>query len=92
MDGIYQFNPEKENNILVVYNGSQITSIENVFQIGAMPFPITSTFNNATNAIDNIEAGKLIVKDGNMYNLNGQRVGSNAKGIVIVNGKKYLRR
>lgn len=92
MDGIYQFNPEKENNILVVYSGSQITSIENAFQVGAMPFPITSTFNNATNAVDNIEAGKPTVKDGNMYDLNGQRVGSNAKGIVIVNGKKYLRR
>ena len=27
-----------------------------------------------------------------MYNINGQRVNDNSKGIVIINGKKYLRR
>lgn len=28
--------------------------------------------------------------DGKMYNLNGQRVSSSYKGIVIMNGKKYV--
>ncbi|MGN1246536.1 MAG: hypothetical protein ACI4UN_07870 [Muribaculaceae bacterium] len=30
--------------------------------------------------------------DGIMYNVAGQRVGKDAKGIVIINGKKYLKR
>ena len=28
--------------------------------------------------------------DGKMYNLNGQRVSNNYKGVVVVNGKKVL--
>ena len=30
--------------------------------------------------------------DGVVYNVAGQRVGKDAKGIVIINGKKYLKR
>ncbi|MBP5508585.1 MAG: chitobiase/beta-hexosaminidase C-terminal domain-containing protein [Prevotella sp.] len=32
------------------------------------------------------------IVDGNAYNLNGQRVKSNYKGVVIVNGKKYFKK
>jgi len=32
------------------------------------------------------------IVDGNAYNLNGQRVKSNYKGVVIVNGKKYYKK
>lgn len=32
------------------------------------------------------------VKDGKAYNLAGQRVGKNYRGVVIVNGKKYIRK
>lgn len=91
MDGEYTFNSTKDNNISVAYNGNQVSAIVNTFQMGAMPFPIVSTFNGAASGISGVKAEKTM-GNGLMYNLNGQRVGSNAKGIVIVNGKKYLRR
>lgn len=40
MDGEYAFNSERDNNILVKYNGSNVESIVNTFQMGAMPFGI----------------------------------------------------
>lgn len=41
--------------------------------------------------VDGIETiENVTVKNNAAYNLNGQRVNANAKGIVIVNGKKYL--
>ena len=40
-----------------------------------------------------VEAIKTIVKtDGVMYNLAGQKVGKDYKGIVIMNGKKYMQK
>lgn len=90
MDSDYKFNSEKENNILVKYNGSQIESIVNTFQMGAMPFDIVSTFASVA-SINAVEATKRIA-DTNVYNLAGQSVGDNAKGIVIINGKKILRK
>lgn len=41
--------------------------------------------------IDAID-GKPVSTDGSVYNLSGQRVGDDYKGIVIVNGRKVLRR
>lgn len=91
MDGEYTFNSTKDNNISVAYNGNQVSAIVNTFQMGAMPFPIVSTFSNTASGISGVKAEKA-VGNGLMYNLNGQRVGSNAKGIVIINGKKYLKK
>lgn len=91
MDGEYTFNSTKDNNISVAYNGNQVSAIVNTFQMGAMPFPIVSTFSNTASGISGVKAEKA-VDNGLMYNLNGQRVGSNAKGIVIINGKKYLKK
>lgn len=96
MDNDYEFNSAKDNNILVKYNGNSVTDIVNNFQMGAMPFPITSSFKNVTNGIDSVKDGvkadNLQKNDGKMYNLNGQQVGENYKGVVIVNGKKYLKK
>ncbi len=89
MDGDYKFNAEKNNNILVTYNGNQVSSIVNTFQMGAMPFSIVSTFGNAINAIQNVKVEKTSSNEV-IYNLNGQRVSGSHKGIVIINGKKYL--
>lgn len=48
---------------------------------------IRMVVNGETTGINTIE----IVKANNIsYNLNGQRVNANAKGIVIVNGRKYI--
>ena len=38
MDGEYTFNSEKDNNILVKYDGNRVTDIVNTFQMGSMPF------------------------------------------------------
>ena len=89
MDGEYNFGPTKENNILVVYNGNQIDDIVNHFQMGSMPFAITSTFKKITDGISSVKDVKE-TGDGKVYNLSGQEVSNDYKGIVIKNGKKYL--
>ena len=43
-----------------------------------------------TTGIRSIENGELRIENSNYYNLAGQRVGKDYKGIVIVNGKKML--
>ena len=43
-----------------------------------------------TDGIRSIENGKLRIENSDYYNLAGQRVGKDYKGIVIVNGKKML--
>lgn len=93
-DQDFEFNAAKDNNILVVYDGSNISSIVNTFQMGAMPFPIKSTFGNGTaNGVEKVEMKNDVkVGDGKMYNLRGQRVDDSYKGIVIMNGKKFLKK
>lgn len=90
MDGDYTFNAEKDNNILVQYSGGKVSSIINTFQMGAMPFGIVSSFGTGTTGIVGVEQSRRM--DGNAYNLNGQRVPDGTHGIVIIGGKKYLKR
>lgn len=93
MDGEYAFNSAKDNNILVKYDGTKVQTIVNQFQMGAMPFPIVSTFSGTSTGINAVNGGNNAQKaDGRMYNIAGQRVGDNAKGLVIINGKKYLKK
>lgn len=95
MDKDYEFAKEKANNILVKYEGSNVSSIVNTFQMGAMPFGIVSVFSGATTSIDDITTTpnqNITTTPSHQYNLAGQRVDNNYKGIVIVNGKKYLRK
>ena len=90
MDGDYSFNNTKDNNILVKYSGNNITDIVNTFQMGAMPFAIESKFDTQSTGITSIKNNRK--NDGKMYNLQGQEVSESYKGIVIVNGKKYLKK
>lgn len=90
MDGDYSFNNAKDNNILVKYSGNNITDIVNTFQMGAMPFAIVSKFDTQPTGITSIKNNRT--NDGKMYNLQGQEVSEGYKGIVIVNGKKYLKK
>ena len=90
MDGDYSFNNTKDNNILVKYSGNNITDIVNRFQMGAMPFAIESKFDTQSTGITSIKNNRK--NDGKMYNLQGQEVSESYKGIVIVNGKKYLKK
>ena len=92
MDGDYEFNAQKDNNILVKYDGSKITDIVNTFQMGAMPFGIVSSFNSAATGISSVKNDVQKYNDGKMYNLNGQVVSESYKGVVIVNGKKYFKK
>lgn len=95
MDKDYEFAAEKPNNILVKYEGNDVSSIVNTFQVGTMPFGIVSVFSGATTSITNITttpSHDLNTTPSQQYNLAGQRVDNNYKGIVIVNGKKYLRK
>lgn len=91
IDADYEFNSDKPNNILVKYNGSTVEQIVNTFQMGAMPFGIVSTFGNSATGINGVHVANKL-NDGKMYNLAGQRVGNDYKGIVIVNGKKYIKK
>ena len=95
MDKDYEFAAEKPNNILVKYEGNNVSSIVNTFQVGAMPFGIVSVFSGATTSINDITTTPhqhITTTPAAQYNLAGQRVDNNYKGIVIVNGKKYLRK
>lgn len=92
MDGDFEFNSAKDNNILVKYDGSKITDIVNTFQMGAMPFGIVSSFNSAATGISSVKNDVQKKNDGKMYNLNGQVVIESYKGVVIVNGKKYFKK
>lgn len=95
MDKDYDFATDKDNNILVKYEGNNVSSIVNTFQVGTMPFGIVSVFSGATTSIKNITttpSHDFNTTSSVQYNLAGQRVDNNYKGIVIVNGKKYLRK
>lgn len=95
MDKDYDFATDKDNNILVKYEGNNVSSIVNTFQVGTMPFGIVSVFSGATTSIDGITttpSHDFNTTPSQQYNLAGQRVDNNYKGIVIVNGKKYLRK
>ena len=50
---------------------------------------VKGRFNSSANAIEDVKAPSL-QSEGHSYNMAGQRVGKNYKGIVIKNGKKYL--
>lgn len=95
MDKDYDFATDKDNNILVKYEGNNVSSIVNTFQVGTMPFGIVSVFSGATTSINDITttpSHDFNTTPSQQYNLAGQRVDNNYKGIVIVNGKKYLRK
>lgn len=48
-------------------------------------------FDNQATAISEVEANGAEATSNAAYNVLGQRVNANAKGIVIVNGKKYIK-
>ena len=90
MDNDYAFNAEKQNDILVTYDGNTVSDIKNTFQMGAMPFSIVSTFKSPTTGISSVTTSETVKTDGKMYNMSGQQVNEGYKGVVIMNGKKYF--
>ena len=96
MDGDYAFNSERDNHILVKYNGANVESGVNTFQMGAMPFGIVSPFQVAATAIDGVPADDSFratrASDGEACTHAGPRDSDHTKGVVIINGKKYLKK
>ncbi len=94
MDGDYKFNNADNmlSDILVQYSGSSITEILNNFRMGSMPFQITSSFKSSATGISSVSTDETVKADGKMYNLSGQQVGDDYKGVVIMNGKKYFKK
>lgn len=74
-----KYNQNKAAKILI-YSGK---SGMNIYDIKFTPA-------NVTNGISNISAAAA-KKNGKTYNMAGQEVSSSAKGIVIKNGKKYVK-
>ena len=93
MSGDYLFNPDKDNNILVSYDSGNVCAITNTFQMGSMPFGIVSVFSASTTDIVGVSADKTAsVAPTGVYGIDGTRLRDDAKGLVIVNGKKCLRK
>ena len=83
---------EMFNNTLYKSNGTDSYFIKG-FRAYIAPAAATSAkpmliINGVATSIDKVITN--IDKDGNLYNLAGQRVSKNAKGIVIKNGKKVI--
>ena len=87
-----------EGNIAPEINAEyQLVSVfEGNVQLGAGSYKISvtkdmmMTVKAVTDGIRSIENSELRMKNYDYYNLAGQRVGKDYKGIVIVNGKKVL--
>lgn len=74
----------------VQFSGTSVSSLVNNFQPGNMPFGITTTFPGTTSGIGKISKAANS-KTGEAYNMAGQMVNADANGIVIIDGKTYLK-
>ncbi len=92
-DGSTKFALGKKNDVAGFYlvgNGVTIpTSYVEIIGGTAKDF---IPFMNEGSETDGIKSVSTKVENGVRYNLAGQKVGADYKGIVIVNGKKYLRK
>ena len=86
------FNKASESGAKLRANRAYLSTSYNVSAPGAKP--LTIVFNDEeqgeeTDGIKSVQGSGFTV-NGEAYNLSGQRVGADYKGIVIVNGKKYM--
>lgn len=87
-----QFN--KANDGYLKANRAYLSTTYNVDAPGAKP--LTIVFNDEeqgeeTDGIKSVQGSGFTV-NGEVYNLSGQRVGADYKGLVIINGKKVIRK
>jgi len=97
LKGVFE-DTEKPAGIFVLLNGEKGVGFYktlNAFTVGAntayIEVPSEARFislDGETTAIEGIAAEKI--NNGEVYNLNGQRVAQPTKGLYIVNGKKYV--
>ena len=77
--------------VLVFDNSNIVTGEEDPAGKNKQLFAkITFTYEQDATGIKNVETMLMDTK-GNLYNLSGQRVGENYHGIVIKNGRKYVK-
>lgn len=77
----------------LVYNdGTKKAQVTFVFNVNLGNTTSVDFSSMTTTGIKTVTADRKTVKDGNLYNLSGQRVGNDYKGIVIKDGKKILRK
>ena len=80
-------------------HSAQKFEVTTEFTYGAMPFPIHYEFvgnYQKVTGVENVNANVNVNDNHNpdvnqAYNLMGQRVGDNAKGVVIIGGKKVIK-
>lgn len=71
-------------------NRAYLSTSYDVTALGAKALSVVFA-EDETDGIKSVQGSRFTV-NGEAYNLSGQRVGKDYKGIVIVNGKKYLRK
>ena len=71
-------------------NRAYLSTAYNVTAPGSKPLTIVFNDDEQGEETDGIKAVSTTVENGVRYNLAGQRVGNDYKGIVVVNGKKML--
>ncbi len=73
-------------DIMIAENKDAVTTVDEHYPV-CEKLPTTSTGDDT-----GITTPVIIKSDGNIYNLQGQKVNDTYKGIVIKNGQKYLRK
>lgn len=71
-----------------LWEGGSIGANKAYLELGSNAKPLLFSFDDVT-GIDQISTSP-ITNNGSMFNVNGMRVNGNYKGIVIMNGKKYI--
>ncbi len=89
MEGDYPLSREGSENILVEMVDGK-AKITNIFMPGDMPFSITAIMDQTVSTAISQVRSQSADTEGVTFNLQGQRVGKDMRGIVVRNGKKYI--
>lgn len=90
--GLDSDNPSKETNVYPIISVSaKKGDVVVTFPVGSMNF-YGFEFVSGTTGIQQTIAPAKVIENNVIYNLAGQRVNENYKGIVIKNGKKYIQK
>lgn len=73
------------------YNGTTLRANKAYLILPSEAKSYTMSFDDdSTMGVDNVENNNSRISSSTYYNLSGQRVASNTKGIIIINGKKII--
>ena len=81
------------NKAVLEITSDELTTLQGKLNTGAkFTIILDDEPSGETDGIRSVENGELRMENYDYYNLAGQRVGKDYRGIVIVNGKKYVRK